>query len=168
MYLPKSKYSEAKHTRGDKFLLKGKPYVGWYFKTFLDEYFTGNFPGDNNQKLTLINELRVQVIPKFINEQTEPTSGDREKGTFKRYFLQDRRNQKIVEVKKESYFSFTKRTYIKGITIEWIIKGPAKDVIKPPYPYYGAESKNKKLIESQNNLLPGLKDFIKDYGKFVE
>jgi hypothetical protein len=105
---------------------------------------------------------------RFIPEKVAPDSKDKEKGVFKRYFVQDTRNNRLIEVSKESYYKFTAKSYIKGVEINWIVKGPKKDELKGKYKFQGAESKNRQTTETYNNILPGLKDYIKDYGEFVE
>ena len=169
MYLPKSKYKEAKYTRGDYFTLPdNKLYTGWYFETYKEEFYTGKFPGKNNILLTKLNSEEKTNKLRFLPERVDESTLDRTKPTFKRYYIQDTRNKRIIEVLKETYYKFTSKIYIKGIEVEWRIKGPAETAFKGKYLYEGAESKNKKTIEGFNNLLPGLKDYIKDYKEFVE
>lgn len=170
MYLPKSKYKEAKYTRGSEFYLPNRTlYIGWYFETYKKEYFTGKVPGSNNVELTRIDKDAINTnILKFIPEIVSPDINDKEKGIFKRYFVQDTRNNRIVEVGKDSYYKFTLKSYIKGIELNWIVKGPKKDELKGKYKFQGAESKNRQTTETYNNMIPGLKDYIKDYGEFVE
>jgi hypothetical protein len=169
MYIPKSKYSEPKHSRGD-FLFKkdGTPYVGWYIKTYNDRYLTGKVPSNTTKELTIVSEEPYTREFTFTLDIIAPKQGDYVRGYFTRYVLQDRRNLKIIEVQQDKYYYLIKETHIKGIELNWVIKGPAKDLVKPPYIYQGAETKNKQTIEIQDNLIKGLKEYIKDYGKFVE
>jgi len=52
-YYPSSKVKKGKITKGDEFILNGKPYVGKYYETFDNRYFTGANPIDGkNQELT--------------------------------------------------------------------------------------------------------------------
>lgn len=170
MYLPKSKYKEPKYTRGEEFLLPdGKPYTGWCFEIYTKEVLTGKSPGTNNILLTSIDKnSKADQTLRFIPERIDEATLDRTKPTFKRYYVQDTRNRRIIEVRSESYYKFTAKTYIKGIELDWRIKGPAETVFKGKYLYEGAESKNKKTVEGFNNLIPGLKDYITDYKEFVE
>jgi len=170
MYLPKSKYKEPKYTRGEEFLLPdGKPYIGWCFEIYTQDVLTGKNPSDSNQVLTRIDkDANSKPTLKFIPERVDESTLDRTKKTFKRYYIQDTRNKRTIEVLSESYYKYTTKTYIKGVELEWVIKGPAETVLKGKYLYEGAESKNKKTVEGFNNLLPGLKDYITDYKEFVE
>ena len=169
MYIPKSKYSEPKHSRGDFLFSKdGTPYVGWYVKTYNDIYLSGKEPSNSSTVLELVDEEPDKAKPKFISDTILPEVEDYNKGYFTRYYLQDRRNLKIIQVNQQKYFYFTKETYIKGIELKWVIRGPAQDVIKPPYLYQGAITRNKQTIDTYSNMMTGLKDYILDYKEFVE
>lgn len=170
MYLPKSKYKKAKYTRGEEFLLPDKkPYTGWCFETYTQTVYTGKSPGNSNIELTRIDADAVSKNElKFLPEIVEESTLDRTKPTFKRYYIKDTRNGRIIEVLKESYYKYTSKTYIKGIELDWRIQGPIETVFKGKYLYEGAESKNKKTVDGFNNLLSGLSDYIKDYKEFVE
>lgn len=169
MYLPKSQYKEPVYTRGEEFNLpNGKSYIGWCFEIYTGEVYTGKFPSQTNTLLIKKDEgsTRVNVV-RFIPEKVDESTIDRTKSTFKRYYIQDTRNSRIIEVSKETYYKFTRKTYIKGVEVNWNIKGPVNNVFKGKYLYEGAEKKNKTLIQNLNNLLPGLKDYVSDYKEFV-
>lgn len=168
MYLPKSKYKPAKYTRGEEFTLNNSPYTGWYFETYKEEFYTGRVPGKGNNLLTKVGGEEKESKLRFIPQRVDESTLDRTKPTFKRYYIQDTRNKRIIEVLKEKYYEFTRKTYIKGIELDWRIKGPAETVFKGKYLYEGAEKKNKTTVEGFNNLMPGLKDYISDYKEFVE
>ena len=58
MYLPKNKITPNLYTNGGEYQLNGKEYVGYYFKTTFDTYYTGKFPvpfKNGNQRLYPIN-----------------------------------------------------------------------------------------------------------------
>jgi len=170
MYLPKSQYKKAVYTRGQEFFLPdGKPYIGWCFEIYTKDVYTGKSPGQGNIKLTRGDKgSTVDNKLRFIPERVDESTLDRTKPTFKRYYIQDTRNKRIIEVLKEKYYEFTRKTYIKGIELDWRIKGPAETIFKGKYLYEGAEKKNKTTVEGFNNLIPGLKDYISDYKEFVE
>lgn len=170
MYLPKSKYKEAKYSRGEEFYLPNKKsYIGWYFETYKKEFFTGKTPGTGNLLLTRKDAESVNKDTlNFIPETIQPDSTDMEKGKFKRFYVKDTRNKRIIEVGKEKYYKFTAKSYIQGVELDWITKGPKDDLMKDQYKYQGAESKNKQTVQTYNNMMEGLKEYIKDYGEFVE
>jgi len=68
MYYPKSQITTDLHTNGDEFVLDSskKPYVGFYWKTAKEEYFTGKNPQE-----TLVEKL-IKFSPE--SKTTLPTS----------------------------------------------------------------------------------------------
>ena len=54
------------------------------------------------------------------------------------------------------------------VEVDWIIKGPAEDVMFGNYKYEGAESKNKKTIQALETTMPGISTFVTDYKYLVE
>jgi hypothetical protein len=170
MYLPKSKYSTPKHTRGGEYRTPtGQGYTGFYFTTYEDRHFTGKQPGKNNMELFLITpeapgEKETQFLPDIIL----PTLSDRINGLYYRYYVKDKRTNRVIEVEKSKYFELLGNNYIGGTKIQWTLKGPAEDIVVDRYTYQGAEKKNIEAVEIQDRQLPGLKDYIIDYKEFVE
>lgn len=98
-YYPSSKVKTGKKTDGNEFLLKGKPYVGRYYETYDNRYFTGDSPisgkseeltknsnyldaiylntGNftNSFKKQFANQTNLQLpLPGLLNFKGEPTS----------------------------------------------------------------------------------------------
>ena len=170
MYLPKSKYSSPKHTRGGEYKTStGQEYTGFYFTTYEDRFFTGKQPGKSNIELFLITpEAPGEKDTQFLPDTITPTITDRVNGSYYRYYLKDKRTNRIIEVEKEKYFELIEKSYIGGTKVKWVIKGPAQDIVVDRYTYQGAEKKNIEEVGIQDRILPGLKDYIKDYKEFVE
>lgn len=170
MYLPKSKYKEPKYTQGLEFTdFNRKPYVGWYFETYKEEFYSGKEPSTGNRRLFPIQaDSTVNNIDKFTPQIITPTPSDYLKGDFIRYFLQDKRTKKIIEVKKEKYNLLLDKTYITGTTVNWVLKKPAENIFVDKYMYEGAISRNKKSVIEAEKLLPTLSNYIKAYDQFVE
>lgn len=170
MYLPKSKYSKPKYTRGDQFeLLNGTDYIGWYFKTYRDEYFTGKAPTSKSQKLKeLIKDDTGDTGRQFVNDYVKPTEEDYENGFITRFFLQDVRNKSIIEVKQTKYNTLRKLPYINGVKIDWVLTSPAQDGVKNGYIFFGSASKNKELVLEAEKVIKNLSSTIKSYGEFVK
>lgn len=174
MYLPKTKYSAPKHTPGGEFSLQGVEYVGWYIRTFKDEYYTGKtFSKDSRLLIKLVTENNVidanQNDPyTFASSIVGPTDKDRANGNWTRYFVKDPRNLKIIEVDKVKYNLFKRKPYLTLISVNWILKGPAKNMTINGYQYFGAESQNRANVQKLEKNMPGISSFIKDYSQFVE
>lgn len=167
MALPKSKYSDPLHTPGKEFYLNGKEYVGWYVKTYQDEYFTGKLLDLNSKKLEPI-KTEIKKTEPFAEEVVEPTSFDRSKGVFNRYFLQKKSNLKIIEVSKSRYDKLKKDKSYSSSILNWKIKGPADNQSINGYTYFGAAHVNQINTEALENNIKGISKFIKDYSQFVE
>ncbi len=66
MYYPKSQIKTNLYTNGGEFIIEstGDDYVGYYWKTSKDEYFTGKTPQDSFiQKLVIISVLSINQSP---------------------------------------------------------------------------------------------------------
>tara|TARA_A100000172_G_scaffold78022_1_gene63080 strand:+ start:103 stop:471 length:369 start_codon:yes stop_codon:yes gene_type:complete len=121
MYIPISKYSKAKYSRGNDFTKSdGTFYVGWYFTDIAGNFFAGKKPSNTSFSLTLANSELTAPIPKmeFTGEYIQPTEADYDNGYFIRFFLQDKRSKKIIEVKKEKFDFLKKYNYIINLQID--------------------------------------------------
>ena len=171
MYLPKFKYKKPKYTQGLEFLLpNGKRYAGWYFETFKQEYFTGKEPGNTNLRLSRIpDDIPLIRTPKiFTPQKITPDQSDYSRGFYIRYFLQDKRNKRVIEVTKDKYIEYRDLIYIETLQIYWKLKGPAQSLTWYGYHYEGAASINQKAVEEASKKFPYIKDIIKTYDEFVE
>ena len=169
MYYPKSKYSDPKHTPGNEFLLDGKVYVGWYVETYKKEYLTGKAVNKDSKKLTKISTIKEESLKfKFEHTKITPTENDIENGTWTRYFLKDKRTGKVIETNKQKFIDFKEKTYVERGKLQWILKGPANNVVKDRYTYYGAAHKNKAAVKELEKTIKGIEKLIKDYSEFVE
>lgn len=170
MYLPKSKYKEPKYTQGYEFgYPNGKPYIGWYFETYKQEYYTGKDPSSNSKRIFRL-DTGLSSTPgiSFTPQLITPTSEERAAGMFVRYFVQNRNNNKVIEVNKGKYDLFLNVTYVKRVQLDWVLKSPSADVIINGYKYEGAETRNKRAVEKAEETIPSLKSYIKSYNEFVE
>lgn len=169
MYIPKSKYSTPKHTPGDEFTLDGRNYIGWYIQLSTGEYYTGRSFNASSKKLISSTETtELKPYLSFIPVNVSPTPRDKTNLKWTRYFLQDQRNKRIIEVDKAKFDSFKIKNYITRGTLEWELKGPAENLNVDGYLYYGAAHQNKLKAEKLEKTIPGITSFIKDYSQFVE
>lgn len=182
-YQPKTRVTKPKSTSGGEFIEKesGKTYKGKYIEDFKGKFYAGTKIEDNGVELEKVKSDNI-----YVNTLVEaglsllysalrgvfkkkPTQGDREKGTTKRYFVQDRNNNKITETSKDLYQQAkTSLPNTRFATVDWIIAGPAEDRNFNGYPYEGAASKNKKAIQALESQMPGISTFITDYSFLVE
>lgn len=175
MYIPKSRYKKAKSTDGTEFVeVKSRElYKGFYIETYKGKYFAGKTPEENGPELEKIKKDRkfpiglLGLLAGFFIKK--PTQSEKDKGVTKRNFIQDKNNNKIIETDPDTYIQ-AKAALVNSIfaEIDWIIGGPAEDVMFGEYPYEGAESKNRKTIQELEKTMPGISTFVTDYKYLVE
>jgi hypothetical protein len=183
MYLPQSKYKKAKTTNGSEFIIKGTSeyYTGMYFETYKNQFFAGVDPASNGAELQKVSNhgdtkdmllamgmgLLGTAVAGFFRKK--PTQSEKDKGVAKRYFVQDRNDNKIAETDKATYLQIKKDVPNRNFAqVDWIIKGPAEDKMFGNYPFEGAESKNRKTIQALESQMKGISTFITDYKYLVE
>ena len=173
MYRPKGKISKPKYSNGTFEKPDGTPYVGFYFEDSAGNLYSGKGPGKNTKVLidsTDTEESKFTTTPGFnffSSEMIFPTEEDYENGFFIRYFLQDNRTTKIIEVGKDKYNNFRSKRNINSVSIEWLLNTPIENVEKGPYVYFGSKAKNKETIEKQEDI-PNLSSYIKNFAQFIK
>lgn len=183
MYLPKSQYKQDQTGDSPVTDAKGNAVKAANFiKTAfglalsvpsLKDLANGDFSkseplkvvGPTLESLLNFNDLASKKDTVFY---PEPQEVDYTKGILIRYFAQDKRDKRIIEVDKQGYVRAKTRPTFKRVAVNWVIKGPADDYIFGEYMYPGAESQNKNIVEQAEEKIPGLKDYIKDYKQFVK
>jgi hypothetical protein len=179
-YIPETRYQKPKSTRGGEFTVKktGEDYIGKYIETFDKKYYAGSTPEENGVELEKVNEefpigLAFAALPVLLGLlkgffKPKLKKGDKEKGFTKRFFVQDKKNNKIQETDQETYIQANGLPNLNLAQVDWIIKGPAEDKNFNGYPFEGAASKNKKTINALESQMPGISTFITDYAFLVE
>jgi len=182
-YYPETKYSKPKSAGPGEFVDKKTQeyYKGLYVKTSDNKYYAGNSPLATEIELEKVKDHQKGLdegIPFLFGIlagslggffKKKPTQSEKEKGVTKRYFVQDKNNNKIVETDKATYLQTQKQVANRNLMeVNWNIKGPAEDMMFGKYPYEGAESKNKKIIQALESQMKGISTFITDYKYLVE
>jgi hypothetical protein len=185
-YLPGTRTSQSKHTVGEEFIVKGTEnfYKGAYIETFDGKYYAGSSIENSKQELekvanrgkednlvqgvtTVAIPLLLKLLQKFFKKK--PTDQDRINGVTKRYFIQDKNNNKIIETDRGNYLLAKSQLPNRRFAeTDWIIKGPAENSNINGYPFEGAVSKNKKAIQVLEKQLPGISTYITDYSFLVQ
>ena len=168
MYLPKSKYL-VKHTKGGELLNPdGSEYRGPFIETYKGKVYKGRIFSSKSVRLTDIRSTdNYDQAADFKNDYIKPTEKDYERGYFLRYFIQDKRNKRIIEVNKKNFEPLYRELYTAGAVVEWTLKGPAENINKGPYIYFGAEAKNKEAILEAEETIKQLSSFVLNNRKFV-
>ena len=182
-YYPQAKYSKPKSAQREEFVVKKTQeyYKGTYVKTSDNKYFSGKSPMDTEEELqkvtsdveeagvniSLLYGILAGSLGGFFAKKL--TKSEKQKGVAKRYFVQDLDNKKIVETDKATYLQTKKEVPNRSFAeVDWIVQGPAEDMMFGKYPYEGAESKNKKTIQALESQMKGISTFITDYKYLVE
>lgn len=179
-YLHNSRVSEPKSAPTGEFveMLSRKPYNGFYIKGYKGTYYAGRTVEENGVELEKVRtetpgqgtpaqqSLAASLLSYF---KKALTAGELIRGIARRFFIQDKKNNKILETDKQTYLQAKKETPNKRFAeIEWIIKGPSEDKVINNYKYEGAESKNKKTIQDLEKQMPGISTYITNYKEFVQ
>jgi hypothetical protein len=182
-YIPKASYTEPKYTSGGEYKTKdtGEDYIGFYIEASRGKYYSGKSPQQGGAEILkvqtegIVNKgakakvfaLLLTLAKGFFKPKL--SSIDRERGFTIRYFIQDKNDNKIVEVDRETYLEAQKELLNKRfIEVNWTLKGPAENSVIAGYPYEGAASKNRKAITAVEKQMPGISTFVKDYSLLVE
>lgn len=178
-YVPKGRYREAKYAATGEFEITEtrEPYQGYYIEIYGGKYFAGKTPEDKGVELTKLQKGSIDLktaIPLvttlaagvFGRKLTKPEIA---KGVIKRYFIQDKKTNKIQEIDIETYSQAKKQLNSRIFAeVDWVIKGPAQDKTFGAYKYEGAESRNRKTILALEKQLPGISAYITDYSYLVQ
>jgi len=183
VYYPKAKYTEPKSAAPGEFVIKSTQdtYKGIYVKTFDNKYYGGTSPLDTGVELEKVKEPQAGLDegrPNYFGILAESAGGlfkrilsksEKSKGVAKRYFVQDKNTNKIVETDRTNFLQTQKQVMSRRFAeVDWIVKGPAEDKMFGQYKYEGAESKNKKAIQALEKQIPGISTFVTDYKYLVE
>lgn len=164
MYIPKSRISKPKFTSGGLLVdPQGNTYRGDYFISGGRAY-SGKTPTSNSVPLQYLNKKQEEDKPlfTFTNDNIKVSEKEKEKGVKKRFFLQDFRTRKIIEVKKNKFDYFKNFKYIISLEVDWLLTEPVEDVVKGNYILEGSASKNEKVIKEQQ-VIKGLHNFFDNY-----
>lgn len=171
-YYPKNKIQQNLQTNGDEYKTienynnNGPSYSGYYYKLYNGKYYTGEFPGNGDNK-ELIPIIVTKNVTSFTPALTTshipplyPTPKDYEVGVFTRYFIKKRNEFLFDELTKDQYGNVNNTLYIK-VPIQWQLVGD-KDATY-------ISNRNMVLLAEQKNKVPGLTTYLKeDYLKYYK
>jgi hypothetical protein len=174
MWLPAFKFIKGLFSLKGSFTLNnGSDYEGPYIETSSGEFFTGKTLTSESKKLLPIEgagpEVDFDGIPVLLKtESPVPTPTNYKQGFFLRYFLEDTRDGRVLEVGKASYGIKGKKLFINTAEVKWVLDKPVKDLFNQGYLYKGAASRNRQAIVEASQKMSKLRDIITDYGKFAD
>lgn len=181
MFIPKGSYKPAVYTLGFTFvdMITRESYTGFYIEDNLGKFYSGKVPEKEGRQLEKVNvqipsglksglkgalaTLAAGLASKVISDL------ERQKGQTKRYFVQDRASNKIVETDKATYNQAKTDLPNQNFSeVTWLITGPAENQTFGAYTFEGAASKNQKAIRALESQMKGISNFVTDYSYLVE
>lgn len=168
-YLPKSKY-HIETSRGDYSFQDGTPYYGPIVVTYNDRVYPGDHFTDGLERLYLTEEPgETLVVTGSVAKKRYPTDQERSQGYMDRYFQQDLRTKKIVEISPSDYSGsrsqVTTSPYkvFSYATASWCLGGrPVEDqelVVgsgRQRYTREGIRTYNSRSIADLEKVFPGV------------
>ena len=194
MYLPKSQYKIVKQTdlSDNTVLLKNAAgeeisqnvdVILTSFGTIFDKKGIDFDKGDFSNA----TQLFIEEFDEDVDRDTEdnptlsssdrtvalklpPTSEDRKKGVMQRCFYKNKCTGKLKEISKVQLLNLarTPDKCVQLATMNWLIKGPAKDQTIKGYVLEGVESRNKRSLEELKKIMPGVEAIVKSPLEYVE
>lgn len=176
-YLPKT--LQRKGIKPDGKLIDPKTGLEWlgkFLMDFLGNFFKGDKFDPNAETLDFIpnsehdsDQTNTWDSTAVAEDYPQPNETDIDKGTYKRHFAKDKRTGRIAEINKDRLDDIGRKdlSYVDTTSVDWITKGQIQDRVIKGYLTQGVASKNRATIEAADSNMPGLKDFIQDYGQYV-
>lgn len=173
MYLPKSKYKVLNKADGKLTdPTTGEEYTGTFIKDYEGNYYKGSILKKSPDVLEFTpNKINKPISEElFFNNYVPPTEEDYNNKFYFRYFIQDTRDKKIVEVSKSSFSktNLSPTLYKKPLRVEWKLGEPLEDTTYSGFKYEGNRTKNINTTKRAEEILPGITEqHLSDPAQFV-
>lgn len=168
MYLPKNQY-RIKSTYGGEFQKpSGQEYRGKYIETASGKVYAGGSLAEAKGALLPIPKQEIRNVDRPYNDYIGPSQDDYRRGYFIRYFLQDNRTTKIIEMNEVQWKQKKGLNYVTPGSVTWLLSGPANDGEVNGIPFKGTATKNKEALEILEPNFPGILKFFRPYSEFVK
>ena len=146
MYLPKSKYRIIAAKSGEFRDSSGQEYIGLVVETFTGACYPGTDPRTMGPKLTKTEDKPAQSLG-FYNIKRIPTEAEYKTGYITRYFVQEIKTQKIIEIAPEAYQNADQSSILYTFqVVDWILTGNRTKV----------QESNLVTIQRLEQLMPGI------------
>ena len=147
MYLPKSKYKTRTALPGEFITQDGQEYVGPVVETYTGACYPGTEPKTMGPKLTPVVGKEPPELGLY-NIKRVPTEAEYKAGQMTRYFVQERKTQKIIEISPEVWKKNYKPDDIlrSWANITWYLTGSQASV----------QAINQTVINYMEKAMPGI------------
>ena len=156
MYLPKTKYRLSVAKPGEYRTAEGEPYVGSIVTTYLGESFAGQEPSTVGPRLEPVKYKASK--PGFGQGRRIPTEAEYRAGKMERYFKQDLRTYKVVELLPDEFQKAikTRSPYYKLASGSWALTGSIESQVTGTYTVPGVQERNEATIRELEREVPGI------------
>lgn len=169
MYLPKSKYNVIAAKPGE-FTLNGEQYTGPVIVTFREEYYAGSAPDNVKGQLVKVEGLE-QKAREAVAVRRVPTEDEYATGYMVRYFKQDLKTLKIIELLPAEYATYIAKDGTSAMFMEckWILVGKLEDLVTSTgYSYPGVRKRNQETVDRLEQSMRGIgSQVLTDPAEFV-
>lgn len=171
-YLPKSKYTVSSVGPGKFTTEDGEPYVGPVITTYKTESFAGSSPDSLDIPLIPV-KLSESIELKVVPGKRVPTEEEYRNGCMERYFRQDLRTMKVIELTVENYsrsLQEDRPSYYTYASASWLLTGSLDDYFIGTYRCMGVRKLNQLTINEMDRILPGIvsSQILEDPAQFVK
>ena len=146
----------------------GSYYIGSYIETYTGEILSGQSITKDSEPLlnTTEEDFDDEFVP-FTNDHIQPTEIDYQRGLFRRYFLKDKRNKQIIEVKRKKFFYYFSEIYTIPLSLDWILVGQKNDINRGVYIDFGISTFNNETVLEGEKKIKGLSKILNNPLEFV-
>ena len=174
------------YTTGKQFMLTDRTeYIGLYHRYIVTNeiYTLASWSKSKSKKLIQYEELDPKVIsyktakPKIKTKYKIPivhniviTPEDKKAGTITRYFLKKINSTKIIEINQQQFKDFNNEKIDPNLytvtSLLWHITGAISDIQNGRILTIGVRSKNKKVVNNTNKIMPGINKYLTNFTEF--
>lgn len=174
------------YTTGKQFMLTDRTeYIGLYHRYIVTNeiYTLASWSKSKSKKLIQYEELDPKVIsyktakPKIKTKYKIPivhniviTPEDKKAGTITRYFLKKINSTKIIEINQQQFKDFNNEKIDPNLytvtSLLWHITGAISDIQNGRILTIGVRSKNKKVVNNTNKIMPGINKYLTNFIEF--
>lgn len=160
MYLPKSKYV-VENARSLEYTLNGEIYTGPVLTDYRGRHYAGPDPYNTKGLLEPLDGGDTDFYGKSTMNPGRriPTEEEYASGKMERYFQQDLRTLKIIEILPKRWLEFQAEklpNYYKIQSCLWLLVGRIEDYRVSGHLIEGIKTRNQRTIDQMEITMPGI------------
>ena len=161
MYLPKSKYA-VKNAESLEYTLNGEVYAGPVLTDYRGRHYAGSDPYNIKGLLEPLDGGDTNLYSnRFMMNPGRriPTEEEYASGKMERYFQQDLRTMKIIEILPKRWLELQAEklpNYYKVRSCLWLLVGRIEDYTISGHLIEGIKTRNQRTIDQMEIEMPGI------------